>query len=74
MIDQYDTWEKTTAAGVCVDKAFEYLHTTRPDKKAPEADKAAWELIHREAVKWSVSIHERRIELNLKELKKSRKS
>lgn len=69
MIDPYDTWEKTVAAGVCVDKAFDYLHTIKPDKKSPQADKDAWEVLHREAVKWCVSIHERRIELNLKELR-----
>lgn len=68
MIDPYDTWEKTDAAGVCVRKAFDYLHTIKPDKKAPQAEKDAYDVLHREAVKWSVSIHERRIELNLREL------
>ena len=72
MIDPYDTWEKTDAAGICSRKAFDYLHDIKPDKKAPQAEKDWWDVLHREAVKVSVAIHERRIALNIKELNKWR--
>ena len=73
MLDPYDTWEKTDAALVGVKKVFEYLHKIQPDrKKAPQAEIDSWDMHHKEAAKWGVSIHKRRIDLNIKELQEWR--
>jgi hypothetical protein len=59
----YDTWEKTDAALRAINKLFCLLHDNKPAKSSPE--EAIWEAELKEVRQWAISVHERRINLNI---------
>ena len=62
----FDTWEETDAALRAIKKIILLLHETRPSEKSKdEALKKVFEDELKEIRKFAISVHERRIRLNL---------
>lgn len=64
----YDTWEKTEAAGRALYRIMHLLHEIKPEKCELE-ELQRWEAELKEVRAWAVSIHNRRIALNMERMK-----
>lgn len=65
---KHDTWEATEAALSAAKKLLIHLHNNKPPetKKKDSPEELFFEDELKEVRKWCVSIHERRIQVNIK--------
>lgn len=73
---KYDTWEATEAALRAAKKLLIFLHDNKPQetKKKDSPAELAFEEELKAVRKWCISIHDRRIELNVTSLQVQRKA
>jgi hypothetical protein len=68
--EPYDTWERTEHALKVIHRTVHLMCELRPKSGTPE--EKIWEAEMRELRKWIVQVHERRIALNIMDLKEKK--
>ena len=70
--DPYDTWKNTEIALKAVYRLIHLMCDIKPSSKTSPVEYKAWDDEMKEIRKWCVNVHERRIELNIRDLKQGK--